>query len=96
MATLPAGAVVPVSRERAIEVGDDLELGGSGGTDVCDLAGKSSGVGDDGVGGHSSGEEAREAVAESTRRWRPGGRVPAARGTREVEEEAAEERARGR
>ena len=73
----------------------------SGGTDVCDLEGMSTGVGDDGVGGgggvggHGSGEEAREAVAESTRRWRPGGRVPAARGAREVEE-VAEERARGR
>jgi hypothetical protein len=78
-----------------------LEFGGSGGTDVCDFAGKSSGVGDDGVGGgvgsggHGSGEEEREAVAGSTSRCPPGGRVPAARGAREVEE-AEEKRERGR
>uniref|UniRef100_A0A0A8XQG0 Uncharacterized protein n=1 Tax=Arundo donax TaxID=35708 RepID=A0A0A8XQG0_ARUDO len=63
MATLAAGAVVPVPSECTIEVRDDLELAGARSADGSDLAGEGAGVCDDGVGsggggggGHGSGE----------------------------------------
>ena len=81
-------------------MGAYLELGGSGGADGGYLAGKRTGVRDDGVGGsgggggHGGREEEQEAAAESIKRERRGGRVPAARGV--VEAKEAEERAWGR
>lgn len=94
MAALAAGAVVPVPRERAVEVRDDLELSGAGGADGGDLAGEAVGVGDDGAGvsgggggggGGHGGSEEREAAAEGRRRGARGG-APAA-GEEEAEEE---------